>query len=74
MPRDIATATPQAFTVASETSDLNPPRSSQHQIMLVRIAYQPRSTGLELAGDLRSVNAGSSRTPSCLACRTRTIR
>ena len=34
--------------------------------VLVRIAYQPESTGLELAGDLRSVNTGSSRTPSPL--------
>jgi hypothetical protein len=42
--------------------------------VLVRIADQPKSIGLELAGDLRSVNAGFSRTPSPLACRARTIR
>ena len=41
--------------------------------VLVRIADQPESTGLEPAGDLRS-DTGSSRTPSPLACRTRTIR
>ena len=74
-PCGIATTTPQTFIVASEASDLNPHRSSQHKpIMLVRTAYQPESTGLELAGDLRSFSTGSSRTPSCLACRTRTIR
>jgi len=62
------------FTVASKASDLNQPRSSQHLKMSVRIADQPKSTGLELAGDLRGVNAGSSRTPSPLTSRTRTIR
>src|ERR1700712_1265110 len=54
-PFGIATTTPQTFIVASGASDLNPHRSSQHQlIMLVRTAYQPKSTGLELPGDLRS--------------------
>jgi hypothetical protein len=41
--------------VASEASDLDPPRSSQHPKMSVRTADQPKSTGLELAGDLRGV-------------------
>ena len=41
--------------MASEAGDLNQPRSSQHLRVLVRIADQPKSTGLELAGDLRGV-------------------
>jgi len=49
-PCDIATVTPQAFTVASEMSDLNPPEVANTEV-LVRIADQPESTGLELAGD-----------------------
>lgn len=52
-PCDIATATPQAFTVASGTGDLNRPRSSQHlRKVLVRIADQPESTGFGAGGRL----------------------
>jgi hypothetical protein len=41
----------------------------------VRTAIQPTSTGFELAVALEGLyTAGSSRTPSRLACRTRAIR
>ena len=74
-PCNIATATPQPFTVASRADDLNRPKShrTQHRCAGARccaaLIRQVRAAGyLEELSD-----AGSSRTPFCLACRTRTI-
>jgi hypothetical protein len=57
-------------------SDINQPRSSSSVMKgRVRAAIQPASTGFELAVALEGLyNAGSSRPPSRLACRTRTVR
>lgn len=56
------------------TGDINQPRSSP-PAGWVRTAIQPASTGFELAVALEGLyTAGSSRPPSRLACRTRTVR
>jgi hypothetical protein len=49
------------------------PRSRPPPSRRACTADRPRSARLEPARRLRSVNAGSSRTPSRLACRTRTV-
>ena len=56
--------------------DLKPAREfpARHEER-VRTAIQPISTGFGAGGKLKERDsAGSSRTPSRLACRTRTIR
>jgi hypothetical protein len=56
------------------TGDINQPKSSLH-VMRVRAATQPPNpSGSSWWSALeRRSNAGSSRTPSRLACRTQTI-
>jgi hypothetical protein len=72
-PGSIATATPQTFTMAphrrnSPASELTA-RPSQRS----RTAPRPKSTRLEPVRHLRNADTGFSRTPSRLACRTRTV-
>ena len=51
---------------------LHRPRSSPHQTVWVRVALQPRSARFGAGGSLERRSAvGFSRTPFCLACRTR---
>ena len=54
-PCNIATATPQAFTVASRVGDINRPKSSPPSIARwVYVAARPRSARFEPLGLLRS--------------------
>jgi len=75
-PPNIATATPQAFTVASRVGDLNRPKSHRTQQFRVAVcvAARPRSASIQPLALLRSFRTlASSRTPFCLTSRTRTI-
>ena len=74
-PCNIATATPQAFTVASRVGDIDRPRSSPHTSSCMGVrCYAAPIRQVRAAGSLEELSdAGSSRTPFCLACRTRTI-
>ena len=75
-PCGIATATPQAFTMASESSDINQTPSSRGDLIAVaiRTAAQPKSVRLELVILLRGVKRRFTLvTPSHLASRTQTI-
>lgn len=47
-PCGFATATPQAFTVASSAGDIDPPKSSPHVAVRVCTATQPISVRLKL--------------------------
>jgi len=74
-PCSLATVTPQTFTVASLTNDLNQPESSRYD-MSDRCALRPSpdlpDSSWWFILEERSA-AGFSRTPSRLACRTWTI-
>lgn len=47
-PCDLATVTPQAFTVASTAGDIDPPRSFPRVAARICVAAQPISVRLEL--------------------------
>ena len=74
-PCNIATATPQTFTVASRPATSTGRGVTAHNIAVrVRVAARPRSARFEPLDSLEELSvAGSSRTPFCLACRNRTI-
>ena len=74
-PGSLATGTPQAFPVASLVAKAVTFGVAAHRRPLVSTcaADRPRSTRLEPARRLRDVHAGSSRTPSRLASRTRAV-
>ena len=72
-PAIIATATPQAFTVASLLATSTGTGAFSPTRVPVRTATQPGSVKFELMGFLRDVYAGSLRTPSRPARLTRTI-
>ena len=75
-PCNLATATPQTFTVASRVDTANRLKSYHTQPfdVRVRVAARPRSARFEPLDKLEKLSvAGSSRTPFCLASRARTI-
>jgi len=67
-PCNIATATPQTFTMASRPAQRHQPRSSFHHVVEVRVALQPRSARFELVPVLRGFQplVPHVRLPSCL--------
>ena len=73
---NLATATPQTFTVASRADATNRKKSYHTQPfdVRVRVAARPRSASIQPLDKLEELSvAGSSRTPFCLASRNRTI-
>ena len=72
-PGSLARGTPQPFSLASSPATTYRLRSRSPQPRRACTAHRPTSARLEPARRLRSVNAGSSRTPSRLACRTRPV-
>ena len=74
-PCNLATATPQSFTVASRPTTFTGPGVPQPaEASRVHAATQPISVRFELVDCLEELSAtGSSRTPFRLACRTRAI-
>ena len=72
-PDSLARGTPQPFPLASSPATTYRLRSRSPPSRRACTADRPRSARLEPARRLRSVNAGSSRTPSRLACRTRAV-
>jgi hypothetical protein len=72
-PGSLARGTPQPFPLASWPATTYRLRSRSPPSRRACTADRPRSARLEPARRLRSVNAGSSRTPSRLACRTRAV-
>ena len=72
-PGSIATVTPQTFTMASPPAKLPGFGVDRPPIQRSRTAPPPISTRLERVRRLRNVDTGFSRTPSRLACRTRTV-
>ena len=75
-PCNIATATPQTFTVASRSATSTNPRSHRAQQYCAGVrCYAAPIRQVRAAGFLEELSdAGSSRTPFCLASQTRTIR
>jgi hypothetical protein len=72
-PCSLATTTPQTFTVASRPTTLTGPGVLRAKARM-RAAAQPRSARFELVDALEErSDAGFSRTPSRLACRTQAI-
>jgi hypothetical protein len=72
-PDSIATPTPQTSTWPPHRRRITGFGVDPHLPAVSRAAIRPISTRLEPATRLRSITAGSSRTPSRLACRTRTV-
>ena len=73
-PGSIATPTPQAFSVASSPASINPaselPAAPRRRSCTATRPISARFEPVELTG---RYSTGSSRTPSRLACRTRTV-